>query len=240
MDKTVALDNINFIKQTLDESRITYKGLYKLCIINGLCNSAYLLSNFLLMLFSTNHLPGSNMLFYVCVVVRTLYLLVPVIAFVIIYKSERNYNNRYYLSIIDTWAVISIILPIFKFILSLIQTYLINQQIIPSVTTRSDIIRQSGDMSYLVLFLVAIIIYSNISGKRSSKIIGLVIVFIHMLLLMIEYSYLSAGIQLPYGIPLLKSETTMAFSGLSSFFILGIGYIIIGVLIKRRIEEIKI
>ena len=95
-------------------------------------------------------------------------------------------------------------------------------------------------MSYLVLFLIALIIYSNISGKRGIKIIGLVIVFIHMTLLMIEYSYISAGIPIPYGIPLLKSETNMAISGLSSFLILGIGYIIIGVLIKRRIEEIKI
>ena len=182
MDKTTALDNINFIKQALDESRITYKGLYKLCIINGLCYSAYMLSNFLFMLFSTNHLPGGHFISYISLVISLLYILIPVIAFVIIYKSEKKYNNRYYLSIIDTWAVISIILPIFKLILALIQPILINHQILPSGTPESTILRQSGDMSYLVLFLIALIIYSNISGKRGIKIIGLVIVFIHMTL----------------------------------------------------------
>ena len=98
---------------------------------------------------------------------------------------------------------------------------------------------QAGDLSYAVLFLVLMLIYSNITRKRYIKIFGIILLFVYMLLLMIEYSYISAGKPIPYGIPLYKSESVMAFSGIYSFLIFGIGYIIIGILIKKRIDITK-
>lgn len=233
-----AIENISIIKSTMEESKISYKGLYKLCIVFGICNTALTLTSFLAMVFIVNNVFGRGSYFPAISTsfIRIASLVVPLIAYLIICKNEKNYNNRYYLSIIDTWAVISIILPIFKILVSVIQYGMINSNLLPRLDSMYGYLSQVGDLSAAILFLMIIIIYSNMLKKPYIKLIGLIILFVQMLLLMIESSYQAAGMPLSGGVPIPGSESFMTFSSLFSFIVFGIGYIIIGILIKKKVS----
>lgn len=231
-----AIENINIIKSTMDESRISYTGLYKLCIVFGTCNIVLTLASYLSVLLVFNTFITTGFLTFTTVLIRILSFAVPLIAYVLICKKEKSYNNRFYLSIIDTWAVISIILPIFKILVSVIQYGMINSNLLPRLDPMYGYLSQVGDLSAAVLFLMIIIIYSNMLKKPYIKLIGLIILFVQMLLLMIESSYQAAGMPLSGGVPIPGSESFMTFSSLFSFIVFGIGYIIIGILIKKKVS----
>lgn len=231
-----AIENINIIKNTMDESRISYTGLYKLCIVFGTCNIVLTLASYLSVLLVFNTFITSGFLTFTTILIRISSFAVPLIAYVLICKKEKSYNNRFYLSIIDTWAVISIILPIFKILVSVIQYGMINSNLLPRLDPMYGYLSQVGDLSAAVLFLMIIIIYSNMLKKPYIKLIGLIILFVQMLLLMIESSYQAAGMPLSGGVPIPGSESFMTFSSLFSFIVFGIGYIIIGILIKKKVS----
>ena len=81
-----------------------------------------------------------------------------------------------------------------------------------------------------------IIIYSNISRKPYIKIIGLIILFIQMFLSMIELSFLPGTADHSTLIKFPGYEVYMTLSSIFAFLVFGIGYIIIGVLIKKKVE----
>ena len=231
-----AIENINIIKNTMDESRISYTGLYKLCIVFGTCNIVLTLASYLSVLLVFNTFITTGFLTFTTILIRILSFAVPLIAYVLICKKEKSYNNRFYLSIIDTWAVISILLPVFRMIINLIQYNMISNGLLPQTDPAQMVLINSADLSAAVLFLMIIIIYSNISRKPYIKIIGLIILFIQMFLSMIELSFLPGTADHSTLISFPGYEVYMTFSSIFAFLVFGIGYIIIGVLIKKKVE----
>ena len=231
-----AIENISIIKSTMEESKISYTGLYKLCIVFGICNIALTLASYLsvLLVFSTP--VTTDFLTVSTVLIRIAAFAVPLTAYILISKKEKSFNNRFYLSIIDTWAVISILLPVFRIIISLIQYFMMNNGLLPQTDPNQIYLINSSDLSAAVLFLMIIIIYSNISRKSYIKIIGLIILFIQMFLSMVELSFMPGTTDYATMIKFPGYEVYTTFSGIFAFLVFGIGYIIIGVLIKKRVE----
>ena len=231
-----AIENIKIIKNTMDESKISYTGLYKLCIVFGTCNIVLTLASYLSVLLVFNTFITSSFLTVTTVLIRISSFAVPLIAYVLICKKEKSYNNRFYLSIIDTWAAISILIPVFRIIINLIQYYMMNSNLLPQSDPNQLILINSADLSAAVLFLMIIIIYSNISRKPYIKIVGLIILFIQMFLSMIEMSYLPGMTDYSALIKFPGYEVYMTLSSIFAFLVFGIGYIIIGILIKKRVD----
>ena len=231
-----AIENINIIKSTMEESKISYEGLYKLCLVFGICNIALTLASYLSVMLVFKTAVTTDFLIFSTVLTRILSFAVPLTAYVMICKKEKSYNNRFYLSIIDTWAVISIVLPVFRIIVSLIQYYMINNGLLPQCDP-SNIFINSGDLSAAVLFLMIIIIYSNISRKPYIKIFGLIIMFVQMFISMVELSFLPGTTDHATLIKYPGYEIYTTVSGIFGFLVFGLGYIIIGVLIKKKVEE---
>ena len=231
-----AIENINIIKSTMDESKISYKGLYKLCLTFGICNIVLTLASYLSVILVFNTPVRTEFLTFSTVLIHILSFAVPMSAYILICKTEKNYNNRFYLSIIDTWAVISILLPVFRIIISLIQYNMIDKGLLPMTDPAYLYLENSGDLSGAILVLMIIIIYSNISRKPYIKIIGVLIMFIRMFFSMVELSYLSGTTDYETLMKFPGYEVYTTLSGIFAFLVSGIGYIIIGVLIKKRVE----
>lgn len=117
MEKKVeeVMGEINYIKSTMDSSKIQYTGIYRLSIIYGA-------KNIIQIVIALIAIMASNVN-YISAILLMILDISFVISYFYIYKSEKKYMNKYYLAVLNIWGLFAVGLPIISRILFFIGSF---------------------------------------------------------------------------------------------------------------------
>ncbi len=93
----IALQDITAIKETLDDAKVHYRGMYLMCFLLAAFNGVKYVWLLLEMHFMPRVMLGSYVMSYI-------WPLLLVVSFLWIYRSEKKYSNKYYLSMFGIWG----------------------------------------------------------------------------------------------------------------------------------------
>lgn len=209
-----AINNINIIKSTIEDSKTHSNGMYLLCFMLGIYHSILFLILFI-SIFNPQVIE-----FYI--IVNPILSLTIFLGYFLNYKKENLSTNKYYQTVLSTWGLIVVAIPIMKVIIDLFTHFFF----IESIGENALFIVLS--FSDVLLFTLLLITYFHIIGKKFLLPFAMLLLFLYLLTI----SCFS-----DCGIPLSVSsgnEIILNCSSLFNFIVLGIGYIFLGISIKRR------
>lgn len=210
-----AIENITMIKETIDNSKIYYKGLYKLCFISGIYHTIL----FILRFFSAFYpkLPVVNI--FLIPILTGVFL----IGYLNIYTKEKYFSNKYYLSIINSWAFITFIVPI-----CITTTEFIQYFYLKDISSNSNYLYILNSFSNVLLFTVLIIVYSYLANKKYLKILAIMILLTYLIL---NTCFNNKGIQFSF---LHAEQVILNFSSIYYFLFICIGYLGLALFLKKK------
>lgn len=215
-----AIENINIIKGAIEESKIYYHGLYKLCFILGIYHTIFFLLRFGSIFYP--HLVNFNIILF------PIFTGIIFLYYIFIYNIEKNFSNKYYLSIINSWSLIAIIVPFSISIIELFQYFFFKGSYIK---VSNNYLSTISKFSNVLLFSILIIVCSNILEKKYLRLLSIILLFAYLLL---DSCFINLG--LPISI-FNSNDVILSIVSIYYFFLFCIGYIVIGLLLKKKVTQ---
>lgn len=209
-----ALGDINSIKSTIDNTKVNISGMYKMCFMLGAYHT--IRSLFIIYAFLK---PSFLNIFSIFYPIMTILFFT---GFLLICRKEEKYTNKYYLSFINIWRFLVVILPIMTSIINYLNYGFFNDDV------TYDILFTIQNYSDILLFCIFLIIYSYIINKKNIYLIVLLLLFIYMLL-----STCFRNIGIPIHVDL-SYRGDIPYINFFKIGVVGLGYIILGILLKKR------
>ena len=216
-----AIEDLALIKDTLENTKTDHHGAYSICFMLG----GYYTLLFLAGLASIFH-PTLINLYVIATPILTLFLFG---GYLIIYRSERNYTNKYYLSLLNTWGIFVIAISVLTFAVQIIDKNIYRR----SNSAQLAILFQIQQFSEVLLFSIFLIIFSYIIGRKFLRLISVFQLFVYLLLII---CFTDAGI--PLHLPA-SENASLNFVSIYYFCTICIGYILLGLFLREKTHENK-
>lgn len=216
-----AIDDLALIKDTMENSKTDYHGAYSICFMLG----CYYTLLFFAGLASVFHPTLINM-YVIAVPILTLLLFV---GYLFIYRSERNYTNKYYLGLLNTWGIFVITIPVLTTAVQIIDKNIYGR----SNSAQPAILFQIQQFSEVLLFSIFLIISSYIIGRKFLRLVSVFLLFTYLLLIT---CFTDAGI--PLRLPA-SENASLNIVSIFYFFTICIGYILLGLFLREKTHENK-
>ena len=204
-----AIEDIDNIRNMMEESKVYHLGLAKLSIVYGI----YCLLEsvtFLCAIYMSQYIYG-------ILILRIIVLVLLICSFAYIYKAERKYTNKYYLSLYGIWAILGIMLPImFRCSDVLCSMFHIEPAFIAM-----------GLPVDVVLFSVFLLVCAYVTDKRKLIPVSVVILFVYIMLSTVWWD---RGVNVPMP---MSPDAVLSFSSIYNLLFVRGGYIIMGLYMWR-------
>lgn len=214
------IKNINIIKDAIEESKIYYHGLYKLCFILGIYHTIFFVLNFGFIFYP--HLVK------IYIILSPIFTGILFLYYIFIYNKEKNFSNKYYLSIINSWSLIAIIVPFSISIIELFQYFFFRGSYIELNNNYFSIINK---YSNVLLFSILIIVCANILGKKYLRLLSIILLFAYLLL---DFCFINLGLSISISN---SNDVILSIVSIYYFFLICIGYIVVGLLLKKKVTQ---
>lgn len=205
-----AIQDIDNIRNMMEESKVHYRGLAKLSVVYGvycLLESLTLLGS----LYMSKYI-------YAILILRISMLVLLTASFIYIYKTEKQCTNRYYLSLYGIWAMLGIMLPI-MFTCS---------DVLCGVFHIESAFSAMGIPVDVVLFSVFLLVCAYVTDKRRLIPVSVVILFVYI---MLNTVWWDRGVSFP--IPM-SDDAVLTFSSIYNLLFVRCGYIFMGLYLWKR------
>ncbi|MGD9568682.1 MAG: hypothetical protein AB7V48_10200 [Sedimentibacter sp.] len=175
LSKDQAFNDVQTIKETLESTKLNFKGFYTILLLYGVLRLAlYIIALFTKFIFK--NVPGYGFFpFFIDTFISVFILIV----FLKVFKSEKDVSNKYYLSCMTTWGIIAVALP---FIMLAIRFIIF--LFLPSEFTLNAISKLSefNMLINVVLLILCFIMCSILTNNKWLISISLLILFVFLLL----------------------------------------------------------
>lgn len=214
-----AMGKINLIKGTIEDTKVHYKGMYMMCFLLSGLYTIQFIGIMVKILFSK--LPLNFLLIF--------YIVVEGIAlwgYFFIIKKEKNFSNKYYLSLLSIWGFISIVIPIIVSVVNLIGKVFFDESYeMISASANSEIL----GFSKILLFSIFMIIFSYVLNKNYFRVISVFILFGYYFLYI---CFFNKGIPLSF----VSNQEKMGVGYVTIYTVLVVyfGYFIMGLYLKYK------
>lgn len=205
-----AIEDIDNIRNVMEASKVYYRGLAQLSVVYGIY---YLLEN--VMSLCTIYM---SKYIYAIFILKIGMLFLLIVSFVHIYKAERKYTNKYYLSLYGIWAILGIMLPIMVTCSDILCGVF-------GIETAFNIV---GMPVGVVLFSVFLLVCAYVTEKRKLIPISAVILFVYIMLSTVWWNQ-GIHISMP-----MSDDAILSFSYIYNLLFVCDGYIFMGVYLWRR------
>lgn len=209
-----ALQDINIIKETLEDTKVHYRGMYLMCFLMASLNGVKDVWMLLEMKYMPPVMAGHFIGIYI-------YPLLLAISYLYIYRKEKKYSNKYYLSMIGIWGFMASLIPAASAFIDLICFAAGKGRSCDAATQMrgSDFI---VSITNIVLFSVFLIICAYILNKR----IFMALAVLNLLCYMFLEQYLALeGIPFPMRG---QTQAKLVYSSLYSITVTCLGYAVLG------------
>lgn len=216
----IALQDIAVIRETLDDAKVHYRGMYLMCFVTAAFNGVKYLGTLLYLWLMPRMTAGYFVLCY-------LWPLFLVIGYLCIYRNEKKYSNKYYLGMIGVWGFMAGVIPAVTALVDVISFFMAGG----SVSADAAKMRGSlfmGSISSILLLSILLVTGAYILQKRIFMILAILNLFCFMLL---ERCFPSAGIPFPIGG---QTQARLAYSSAYSMAATCLGYLALGGYLLRR------
>ncbi len=216
-----AIQDINTIKETIEDTKVHYRGMYLMCFLLGTYNMLRYILVMTFMLHPT---------WMVCMSI-SVYLLPALLlaGYICIYRSEKKYSNKYYLSLLCIWGIIAIAIPVGAMLINFLQFFLATGD--NGLGGGSSMIYASfiTNFSGILLFSIFMIICAYSFSRK--YLVGWAVagLFGYMIL---TSSFGNAGVSFPF-IPG-QPEAEIPYHNLYGNVVTCIGYFVLGVYIRHK------
>lgn len=219
MNINEAMGKIDLIKGSIEDAKIHYKGMYLMCfLLSGLYMIQFIATmvKFLFRNFPINLL----LVFYVMVEGMAL------LGYFFIIKKEKNFSNKYYLSLLSIWGFISFVIPIIVSAVNLIgEVFFKESYEIISASANFEIL----GFSQILLFSIFMIIISYIMNKKYFRVMSVLILFGYYFLYV---CFFSKGIPLSFVSN--QEQIGIGYVTIYTVLVVYLGYFIMGVYLKCK------
>lgn len=221
MDREVnaALEDIHIIKETLRDAKVRYRGIYFLCFLMAFFNSVKDIWTLLQLRFMPGMLFGSF-------VIRYIWPLLLVGGFLYLYQQEKQYSNKYYLSMIGIWGFMAGVIPAVTALVDVISLFISSGHVQDAALVRGSDFMES--ISNILLFSILLVICAYILQSRIFMVLAVLNLFCFMVL---ERCFPSAGIPFSIGG---QEQTRLVYSSVYAITVTCLGYLALGVYLLRR------
>ena len=209
-----ALQDINIIKETLEDTKVHYRGMYLMCFLMASLNGVKDVWMLLEMKYMPPVMAGHFIGIYI-------YPLLLAISYLYIYRKEKKYSNKYYLSMIGIWGFMASVIPAAAALTNTIGC-------VAGMDRSYDAAGQMRGSDFIVsitnivLFSVFLIICAYILNKR----IFMVLAVLNLLCYMFLEQYLALeGIPFPMRG---QTQAKLVYSSLYSITVTCLGYAVLG------------
>lgn len=219
MDVNEAMKKIDFIKGTIEDAKVHYRGMYLMCFLLG---GSYIIQFIIAMLEIIPNVFSLNALFAFNIVVEIMVLF----GYFLICKKEKEFSNKYYLSLLSIWGFISIAVPIIFSIVDLIvRTFFNKTSEVVSLSTAYVCL----EFSKILLFSIFMIICSYILDNYFFRILSILILFGYF------FSYIcfnNEGISIPFVVN--QKQMGIGYGTIYIVLVVYFGYFIMGAYLKCK------
>ena len=209
-----ALQDINIIKETLEDTKVHYRGMYLMCFLMASLNGV----KDIWMLLEMRYMPAVMAGHFIGIYIYPLLLAV---SYLYIYRKEKKYSNKYYLSMIGIWGFMASVIPAAAALTNTIGCVAgMDRSYDAAGQMRgSDFIES---ITNIVLFSVFLIICAYILNKR----IFMALAVLNLLCYMFLEQYLtSEGIPFPMKG---QAQAKLVYSSVYSIAVTCLGYAVLG------------
>lgn len=213
------LQDINIIKETLEDAKVHYRGMYQMCFLMAAFNGVKYIWLLLEMKYTPSVMAGHFMVYHIWPLLLTL-------SYLCIYRNEKRNSNKYYLSMIGIWAFMASVVPAAAALINLIgfvsgkgRSYDAMVQL-----RGSDFI---VGITNIVLFSVFLIICAYILDQRFFMALAVLNLLCYMFL---EQYLTSEGIPFPMGG---QAQAKLVYSSVYSITVTCLGYAVLGFCLYR-------
>lgn len=220
MDINEAMEKINFIKETIEDTKIHYKGIYLMCFLLG---GLYMIQFIMVMTEVTffGFSFGSYRYVFYCGVEA-----IALLCYFLICKNEKKYSNKYYLSLLSIWGFISIVVPIIVNVVELIgKIFFTESYEMNSMSTTYVVL----GFSKILLFSIFMIICSYILNHNYFRVLSIIILFGYFF---IHICFFGKGLPFPF-VPGQK-QMGIGYVTIYTVLIVDFGYLIMGLYLKYK------
>lgn len=215
-----ALQDINIIKETLEDTKVHYRGMYLMCFLMASLNGVKDIWMLLEMRYMPSVMAGHFIGIYI-------YPLLLAISYLYLYRKEKKYSNKYYLSMIGIWGFMASVIPAASALTNLICFVAGKGRGYDAAAQMrgSDFI---VNITNIVLFSVFLIICAYILNKR----IFMALAVLNLLCYMFLEQYLTLeGIPFPMRG---QTQAKLVYSSLYSITVTCLGYAVLGFVLYRK------
>lgn len=216
----VALQDITFIRETLEDTKVHYRGMYLMCFLMAAFNGVKDIWILLEMRFMPRVMVGS---FAACY----LWPLLLVLSFLALYRKEKKYSNKYYLGMIGVWGFMAGVIPAVTALVDAVSWVAAGGRMPDDAAQmRGSIFMES--ISSILLVSIFLVICGYLLNKRTFMVLAVLNLFCYMIL---EKCLPFAGIPFPVGG---QPQTRLVYSAVYSMTVTCLGYLVLGIYLLRR------
>lgn len=222
----IALQDITVIKETLEDTKVHFRGMYHMCFLMAVFNGVKYLWMLLEIRFLSRVMLGGF-------VIRYLWPLLLVFSFLMVYRREKKHSNRYYLGMIGVWGFMAGVIPAMAALVDLIRFFAAAGHGSGDASQmRGSLFMES--ISSILLLSIFLVICGYLLQKRVFMILAILNLFCYMVL---ETCFASAGIPFPIGG---QPQARLVYSSVYSMIVTCLGYLalgryLLGVQSKRKV-----
>lgn len=215
-----ALQNISIIKETLEDTKVHYRGMYLMCFLMAALNGVKDIWMLLEVRFMPPVMAGHFIGIYI-------YPLLLAISYLYIYRNEKKYSNKYYLSMIGIWGFMASVIPAASALTNMIGRVAGRDRAYDAASPMrgSDFI---VSITNIVLFSVFLIICAYILNRRFFMVLAVLNLLCYMFL---EQYLTSEGIPFPIAG---QTQTKLVYSSVYSIAVTCLGYAALGFFLYRK------
>ena len=215
-----ALQDITVIRETLDDTKVHYRGMYLMCFVMAAFNGVKYLWALLKLWFMQQMMVGGILICY-------LWPLCLVASYLCIYRREKKYSNKYYLSMLGVWGFMAGVIPAMAALVNVIRFFMAGGSVpVEAAQMRGSLFMES--ISSILLLSILLVICAYILQNRIFMILAILNLFCFMVL---EQCFPSAGIPFRVGG---QTQTLLVYSAAYSMMVNCLGYLALGVYLSGR------
>lgn len=215
-----ALQDITVIRETLDDTKVHYRGMYLMCFVMAAFNGVKYLWALLKLWFMPQMMVGGILICY-------LWPLCLVASYLCIYRREKKYSNKYYLSMLGVWGFMAGVIPAMTMLVNVIRFFMTDGRVpVEAAQMRGSLFMES--ISSILLLSILLVICAYILQNRIFMILAILNLFCFMVL---EQCFPSAGIPFHVGG---QTQTLLVYSAAYSMTVNCLGYLALGVYLSGR------
>ena len=214
-----AIEKIDLIKGAIEDTKVHYKGMYLMCFLLG---GLYIFQFIMAML----EIIMVDISSYALSIIFIMIEIIVLICYFLIYKTEKEFSNKYYLSLLSTWGFISFAVPIMASVVDLIgKVFFTETYKMDSIATTSAIL----GFSKVLLFSIFMIICSYILNNNLFRVLSILVLLGYFFLYI---CFFHEGIPFPF-VPN-QRQMEIGYVTIYTVLIVYFGYFIMGIYLKCK------